>query len=353
MTAKPRPDQVLGQPPKQPSGRHFAGFLVFCCLLLALGWMASASAAIVEHGTGGQAHAGREFALHDRQPEAAVGSATAKHWTAAIATPTTPTTAATLVMPPRSEPAPMVSLPVPAAVWMFGSGLAALGLARGRISAWRRRDRRRATGNMRTSPRPARPRAVLRERLGGKAAGTLPVIAADPYANREAGVAKEGHSHSAGGGGGGDNSSVPPTPPDPMSELMARRFDELAAALVEQADVAPGRAFGMSCLKHGKRPFLVLDPGMRGGVAFRVGESSATRLSGDLHGVDLWNPKHERQAKRSWLICHDGNGEVLVRLAAEAYEHALCSAAGAASEETWPKRAMPNGPLEPCAAIGS
>lgn len=340
MTAKPRPDQVLGQPPKQPSGRHFAGFLVFCCLLLALGWMASASAAIVERGAGGQADASREIALHDRPPEMAAGSATAKQWTAAIASPTTS------VMPSPAEPAPMVSLPVPAAVWMFGSGLAALGLARRRISAWRRRDQRRATGNMRTSPRPARPRAVLRERLGGKAAG----MAAGPYANREAEAGEEGHSHSA---GGGDDSSVPPTLSDPMSELMARRFAELAAALVEQPDVAPGRAFGMSCVKHGKRPFLVLDPGMRGGLAFRVGESGALRLSSELRGVDLWNPKHERQAKRSWLICHDGNGEVLVRLAAEAYEYALCSAAGAASEATWPERARSHGPFEPCGAIGS
>ncbi|MBI5786225.1 MAG: VPLPA-CTERM sorting domain-containing protein [Rhodocyclales bacterium] len=231
---------------------------------------------------------------------------------------------------------PSLPLPVPAAIWMFGTGLAALGLARRRISAWRRRDRRRAMTDSASRPERRklsrrRLRAVLRERIDCKAAG---------------GQSGEGANASGGGqpdsNGMGGPADVPPRLQCPANS-MAQRFAELAGALAEQPDVVPGRRFGMSCVKFGKRPFLALDDGERGGIAFRVGEYGAVRMLAELPQLEYWNPKQERQPKRSWLICHQGYGEVLVRLALEAYEQALRDSTRVADEPREYPAAEPEG----------
>lgn len=205
---------------------------------------------------------------------------------------------------------PVVSLPAPAALWLFGSGLCALGLARRRILPWRRHKPRRDEAAGRAPVRaPKRHwRLALRERMREAAAHC-----GGGASHQRSGIppgASDGHR--AGG----------PLPPVSVTGLMRRRFEELAAALAEQPNVAAGRGFGYPCIKHGKRPFLVLDQQVCG-IAFRVGEKSAAALLAELPLVEYWNPRQERQAKRSWLVCRVSNGEVLVHLAAAAYEYAL------------------------------
>ena len=118
---------------------------------------------------------------------------------------------------------------------------------------------------------------------------------------------------------------------------MGSTFEELAAALVEQPQVVLGRRFGRACVKFGKRPFLVLDHEDLS-LAFRVGEEAANRLQAELPQVAYWNPKQERQPKRSWLACRSVGDEVVL-LAAAAYEQAIIDAGRNAAGEDRPPEA--------------
>lgn len=311
---------------------RFASFLSgLFAVLLTLGIVESSHAAPVETPAGSGHSWPNQFKSHERGPEPWLGMSsvgTRLHPPGGEAEPS--------VLAEAGADKPSLPLPVPAAIWMFGTGLAALGLARRRISAWRRRDQRRATSNSTTKPERRRLsrrrlRAVLRERIDCKAAG---------------GQCGDGASASGGGQPGsngiGGPADVPPRPRCPANS-MAQRFAELAAALAEQPGVAPGRRFGRSCVKFGKRPFLALDDGERGGIAFRVGEYGAVRMLAELPHLEYWNPKQERQPKRSWVICHQGYGEVLVRLALEAYEQALRDSARVADESREYPAAEPEG----------
>ena len=210
------------------------------------------------------------------------------------------------------EAKPRIALPVPAAIWMFGSGLGALGLARRRLGAWRR-NKRPSVAVVRTArsipPRHHAVRLALRERIRRAAVARIadehePACAPPRFADDAAGSSDAAADQTA-------------------TTLLAQRFDELALALTEQPGVVLGRGFGMSCLKLGKRPFVALDQRAHEGIAFRVGEQSAVHLRDEMPQLDYWNPKQERQPKLSWLLCDTGNGEVLVHLAAAAYEQAL------------------------------
>lgn len=216
--------------------------------------------------------------------------------------------------PTQTPATPLLSLPAPAALWLFGSGLCALGLTRRRIMApWRRHKARREelAAADRLSPPSRDWRRALRQRMRH--------ASATQFCNGGGFHSFSGRPPGApdGRGGAGD-----PPQRAVVSGLMQRRFEELAAALVEQPNVATGRGFGCPCIKFGKRPFLAFDERI-GGIAFWVGEQSAGDLLAELSLVEHWNPKQERQAKRSWLVCRVINGEALVQLAAAAYEHAL------------------------------
>lgn len=215
--------------------------------------------------------------------------------------------------PEQIAATPLVSLPAPAALWLFGSGLCALGLARRRSFPWRRHKARRdeAPAVARFPAHTRDWRLALRERMRHASRAQ--------FSNAGGGDSCSGSPPGAfdGRGGAGD-----PPPRASVTGLMQRRFEELAAALVEQPNVAPGRGFGCSCIKYGKRPFLAFDEQL-GGIAFRVGEQSAADLLAEFSLVEHWNPKQERQPKRSWLVCRVSNGEALVQLAAAAYEYAL------------------------------
>lgn len=291
----------------------FAGLLA---VLLTLG-VESSHAAPVEPVAGSEHSWPNQAKVHERGLDSVLGGRSGTSWlhgTNAAAEPS--------ALDEGGAEKPSLPLPVPAAIWMFGTGLAALGLARRRISAWRRRDQRRVTTTTATRPEKRRLsrrrlRASLRERVDCKAAG-----------GQCEGDANPGGAGSNGTGGPADS---PPSPYSPANSI-AQRYAELAMALAEQPEVAPGRRFGMQCLKFGKRPFLALDDSERGGIAFRVGEHGARRLLAELPHLDYWNPRQEAQPKRSWLICRLGYGEVLVRLALDAYEQALRDSTCAAPE---------------------
>jgi hypothetical protein len=228
------------------------------------------------------------------------------------------------------EAKPRISLPLPAAIWMFGSGLGALGLARRRIGSLRR-NKRPVAAVVRTArsipPRRHAVRLALRERILRAAAANTCI--ADERESIDA-PPRLADGHDGANGSGADQSAT---------TLLAQRFDELALALTEQPDVVLGRGFGMPCLKLGKRPFVALDQRGHEGIAFRVGEQSAAHLQDEMPYLDYWNPKQERQPKRSWLLCDTGNGEVLVHLAAAAYEQALKDAAPAEEQDRRPVEA--------------
>lgn len=306
-----------------PSNRiDFALFLAgLLAVLLALGGADSANAAPVETSAGTEHQWTFQFTSHERGTEAWFGGFPGVQWLRGAGSEAGPS-----ALREDGREKPSVSLPVPAAIWMFGTGLAALGLARRRISAWRRRDQRRAS----TIPSPVpvrrrlsrhRLRTELRERIDCKAA-----------------TSRHDGDEGRNGGRTGDRRGGSRDPDDAPAcrqydaNLMAQRFAELAAALAEQPNVALGRRFGMSCVKLGKRPFLAHDDGERGGIAFRIGEHGALRLLVEMPQLEYWNPRQERQPKRSWLICRHGHGELLVRLALDAYEQALRDGIRAAAD---------------------
>ncbi|HTY04304.1 MAG TPA: hypothetical protein VMC81_11305 [Rhodocyclaceae bacterium] len=215
---------------------------------------------------------------------------------------------------------PHVSLPVPAAIWMFGSGLGALGLARRRLRM--RQDAKRPTAARAARSIPPRHHAMrmaLRERMRQAAAANAAA------SSQAAGI--DGRMPSGADGRNGPRGAA-------ADSFLARRFEELALALAEQPDVKCGRGFGLACLKLGKRPFVALDDRCHEGIAFRVGEASAAHLLDEMPQLDYWNPKQERQPKRSWLLSNTANGEVLVHLAAAAYEQALKDAAARSTDRS-------------------
>lgn len=226
-------------------------------------------------------------------------------------------------VPEDAEPTatPHVSLPVPAAIWMFGSGLGALALARRRLRGWRHNNRPSAAV-VRTAhsipPRHHQLRQALRERIRLAASGGC--LHGEPDG---AGVP------SAPGGCGGPTAPARPC----FINSLTPRFEELAAALQEQPEVSLGRRYGMPCIKLGKRAIVAFDESSHEGIAFRVGETMAAELHAEVPQLDYWNPKHERQPKRSWLVCNVGNGELLAHLAAAAYEQALKDVTVAANQD--------------------
>ena len=232
----------------------------------------------------------------------------------------------------KARVTPRVDLPVPAAIWMFGSGLGALVVARRRFGAWRR-DNRPTTGIVRPArsipPRNHQVRQALRERMRHTAAAAC--------APRDDGGSAD--VPSAPGGRGG--SHAPGSPPRFINPL-APRFDELVNALLELPDVALGRRFGMPCVKLGKRPLVAFDRYSYAGIAFRIGEANAADLHAEMPQLDYWNPKHGRQPKLSWLVCNVANTELLVHLAAIAYEQALKSSGKTANQEGCYPAAVPN-----------
>jgi hypothetical protein len=226
-------------------------------------------------------------------------------------------TASQASIPPAENAAekPSVSIPVPAALWLFGSGLGALGYAgryaKRRMSKASTHRHRQDIGETTAAPcRPVYIQVALRERMRQ----TVPVddclrVMAKPT------------ERSGASSGGQGRDGAPPKAAAVGCEAM-QRFTELSAALTEQPAVALGRSFGMPSLKLGKRPFLVYDENDQG-LAFRVGQHNAGLLLDYALGISLWNPKRERQPKQSWVLCQHGSGETLVHLAAAAYEHAL------------------------------
>jgi hypothetical protein len=213
---------------------------------------------------------------------------------------------------------PAVSIPVPAALWLFGSGLGALGYA-GRYARRRmtKAAKRRSQGDIgAVAAAPGRQvyiQVALRERMRQtRPVGDCPRVIAKATEPTE-------RSGAPAGGQGGDGA---PSKIVAVGCEAMQRFTELAAALTEQPGVMLGRGFGRPCMKFGKKAFLVYDENDQG-LAFRVGQSSAWHLQQEFVGVALWNPKRERQPKQSWVVCHHASGETLVHLAAAAYEHAL------------------------------
>jgi hypothetical protein len=218
-----------------------------------------------------------------------------------------------------------VSVPLPAAVWLLGSGIGLLGAAaryrsmrdgklmRGR---WARHAAARTPTSM--------PRSALRRRLRVAASQRIAAIDdADSVADNSVesasnpGRAPAKHRRKA------------------QDESVELRFEELARVLLEQPDVEMGRRFGRLCLKLTKKAFLVCDTQL---LAFRVGTEEAHHLLAVLPRAEYWNPKNAPQPKRSWL-CHAAlDSEALVMLSAAAYEHAIASAArqdhDAATSET-------------------
>ncbi len=291
--------------------RPVAGLLVVLAATLLLCASPTASGAPTEHGRAGSAPAeASPLAIPETARSLSVfvlDGVSAGSWHASTA----PQAAA---QPEQTETTPLVSLPAPAALWLFGSGLCALGLARRRLVApWRRHGSRHdeAAVAKRTCAPNSEWRLALRERMRHASAAQL----CDSGTGHSCSGTPPGASDGRGGTGG-------PSRPASVTGLMQRRFEELAAALLEQPNVTLGRRFGFRCIKNGKRPFLVFDEQVSG-IAFRVGEQSAADLMAELSLVDYWNPRQERQPKRSWLVCRVSNGEALVQLAAAAYEYAL------------------------------
>lgn len=205
-----------------------------------------------------------------------------------------------------------VEVPVPGALWLFGSGIGLLGMAGRRIG----KARRRASGGGADTCAPKQTegerynssyRYVIRNRLRQ----------ADPAHTRcksADNVGRENAGHGSGDGRG------PSSPAPCFDEFVRGRFDELAFVLCQQPDVTVGRSFGRPCVKLGKRAFLVCDETV---LAYRVGEQNAIKLRNQHSSLDLWNPKAERQPKTSWIATCGDNAELLVMLAAAAYELAL------------------------------
>jgi hypothetical protein len=220
-----------------------------------------------------------------------------------------------------------VTIPVPAALWLFGSGLGALGYA-GRYA--RRRmttaSRRRSQDSLGADPGEA-------SGASGKISGSAPrrhtymqvtlrerMLHAGAAASCDRFMPGRMDRSGPPAGGHGDDGASPKTAAIGCEAMQ--RFTELAAALTEQPGVILGRSFGRPCLKLGKRPFLAYDENDQG-LAFRVGQLNAGQFLDQAPGISLWNPKRERQPKQSWVLCQHGSGETLVHLAAAAYEHAL------------------------------
>lgn len=199
-----------------------------------------------------------------------------------------------------------VDVPVPAAVWLFGSGVGLLGMAERRIGRGRRRVSGRGSEEEGCNPGY---RHVVRDRLRQSDPTHKHCKTADS-------VPRESTGDGSGDGRG------PSSPASYSDEFVRRRFDELALILCQQPEVTVGRSFGRPCVKLGKRAFLVCDETV---LAYRVGEQNAIKLCDQNFSLDLWNPKAERQPKTSWIATCGDNAELLVMLAAAAYEQALAS----------------------------
>jgi hypothetical protein len=227
----------------------------------------------------------------------------------------------------KRGPSAMVELPVPAALWLFGSGLAALGLSkRGGIGLWRRR--RNAGDGKKADDKEKVARAGASSRKG-KRRGAL-------YVRRFDAAGRDWAIHPAlrvkhiliSSGIGGDG--------------MEQRFANIATVFLEQSGVVIGRGFGRECVKFGKKAFLAIEPD-HSGIAFRLGEDGAAHACRRWSGVELWNPMEARKPKHSWVICKSADGELLVQLAAAAYEYALASGWQALPADEDTQKVFPGG----------
>jgi hypothetical protein len=196
------------------------------------------------------------------------------------------------------------SVPVPAALWLFGSGLGALGyLGRRRLAA-RRRNAAERSPTTRYRARPHGADSALRARLHHAAA-------MQPCRPPEG---------AAGDGAGGPVPVARRAPVRPCGTSVQGAFEQMAQVLAENPEVVLGRKFGRACVKLGKRAFIACDGDV---LAFRVGTGQAARLLAAIPAAAYWNPKQGPKPKHSWLTHAAGNAEALVTLVAAAYEHAL------------------------------
>lgn len=206
-------------------------------------------------------------------------------------------------------------VPLPGALWLFGSGLLSLAA----IAQFRRRSR----GGQRP-PRslpaysPARPATALsqngralRQRLREEAA-TNPHRPVSLFWSQPA----DPISRPARNAPRGRRREVP-------EERVALRFDQLRQVMLEQPGVDVGRRFGRTCLRFRGKAFLACD---MAALAFRVGTGNAERLLRSLPNSDFWNPRQAVRPKLSWLSHPPGDTEALVTLSAVAYEYAVASA---------------------------
>lgn len=210
-------------------------------------------------------------------------------------------------------------VPLPGALWLFGSGLLSLAA----IAQYRKRSR----GGQRR-PRslpaysPARPATALsqngralRQRLREEAA-TNPRRPVFPFWDQPA----DPLSKPARNAPRGRRRKVP-------EERVALRFEQLRQVMLEQPGVDVGRRFGRTCLRFRGKAFLACDMAT---LAFRVGSDNAERLLRSLPNSDFWNPRQAVRPKMSWLSHPPGDTEALVTLSAMAYEYAIASSASIA-----------------------
>jgi hypothetical protein len=204
----------------------------------------------------------------------------------------------------------MVKLPAPAALWLFGSGLAALGFSkRAGTGLWRRRRNDGDGEKVDDKEMLVRAGASSRKgkRRGAFSARRCEAASGGDWAIPPLSRVKEILVSSGIGGVG-----------------MKHRFADIATVFLEQPGVVVGRGFGRDCVKFGKKAFLAIEPD-HSGVAFRLGEDGALHACRRWSGLELWNPKAERKPKHGWVICKSADGELLVHLAAAAFEYILAN----------------------------
>ena len=128
-------------------------------------------------------------------------------------------------------------------------------------------------------------------------------------------------------------------PPEVRDSLAQVRFAELTEILLECSGVTLGRRFGRDCLKFGKRPFVVLDSFV---LAFRVGPH-ADALHASFPLTTLWNQRHLRNPKLSWLACppHETGALSTLTVAAFDWVRGRGAADNAAHSEPAPRAAAP------------